>query len=80
MRNLLLLLNDLIKLIPIEEHQDFKENLEKVRDRVSFTAPEDHYSMWQEAQYEISKYFERMDKLPKWGTPFVNLWTNRQDT
>lgn len=79
MRNLILLLNDMIKMIPIEVHEEFKEKLEKIRDKTSFTAPEEQYSMWQEAQYEISKYFEQMDKLPEWGIPFINLWTNKHD-
>jgi hypothetical protein len=79
MRNLLVLLNDIIKLIPIEEHEEFKEKLEKVRDRSSFTAPEEQYNIWEDAQYEISKYFEPMNKLPEWAVTFINLWTNRQN-
>jgi len=79
MRNLILLLNDMIKLIPNDEELDFKESLEKIRDRASFTAPENQYSSWQDAQLEISKYFENKSNEQEWCTPFINLWTNRQD-
>ena len=80
MRNLILLLDEMIKLIPSDnDHKIFKNDIIKVRDQASFTAPEQILNKWNEAQYEISKYFESMDKLPEWGLAFINLWTNRQD-
>jgi len=80
MRNLIFLLDELIKLIPCDnDHEIFKNNMIKVRDQASFTAPEQIIKKWNEAQYEISRFFEGMDKLPEWAVRFVNLWTNRQD-
>ena len=76
MRNLIFVLNELIRIVP-EDHEQFRENLVKLRDRTTITAPEQHCNMWQDTQMVISKYFEAMDTLPEWGTKFINIWTNR---
>lgn len=76
MRNLIYVLEEIIKTIP-DDHEQFKENLEKLRDKTSMTAPEQYVNMWHDTQQVISQYFESMDKLPDWGIKFVNIWTNR---
>lgn len=76
MRNLIYVLSEIIKTVP-PDHEQFKENLVKLRDKTSMTAPEQHVNMWHDTQHVISQYFESMDKLPDWGIKFVNIWTNR---
>jgi hypothetical protein len=48
MRNLILVLDEIIKLIPEKKHEEFKENLVKIRDKASYAAPEITYSLWNE--------------------------------
>jgi hypothetical protein len=75
-RNLLFLLSNLIKIIP-ENEQQFKEDLEKVRDDCGFTDPDAMCTMWNQSQSIISNKFESMTILPEWSVQFINLWTNK---
>jgi hypothetical protein len=79
-RNLLFLLTAMIKLIPENnDNNQFKHDLEGVRDRCAFTDPDIMYNMWVEAQSIISKKFESIVILPEWAVEFINLWTNKTD-
>ena len=80
-RNLIYLLNSIIQLIPENsEDKQFKEDLEKVRDRASFTDPDVMFYMWEQAQTIISNKFKYMnDTMPEWCVRFVNLWTDKVD-
>jgi hypothetical protein len=75
-RNLLFLLSNLIKIIP-ENEQQFKEDLEKVRDNCAYTDPDAMCTMWSQSQYIISNKFQSMTTLPDWSVQFINLWTNK---
>lgn len=79
-RNLIYLLNSIIKLIPENsEDKQFKEDLEKVRDRASFTDPDVMFYMWEQAQTIISNKFKYMETMPEWCVLFINLWTDKVD-
>lgn len=79
-RNLIYLLNSIIQLIPENaENKQFKEDLEKVRDRASFTDPDVMFYMWEEAQLTITNKFKYMNDMPEWCVRFINLWTDKVD-
>ena len=79
-RNLIYLLNSIIQLIPENaEDKQFKEDLEKVRDRASFTDPDVMFYMWEQAQTIISNKFKYINDMPEWCVRFINLWTDKVD-
>ena len=79
MRNLILVLNQIITLIPNAGHNEFKEKLEKIRYKASCAAPEIMCSMWHDTQLVISNHFENIDVLPEWGVEFIKIWTDKTD-
>jgi hypothetical protein len=79
-RNLIYLLNSIIQLIPANSAEfQFKEDLEKVRDRASYTDPDVMYFMWEDAQSIITNKFKNMETMPEWCVQFINLWTDKVD-
>jgi hypothetical protein len=79
-RNLLLLLNTMINLIPENSDNDqFIDDLKRVRDRCAYTDPDVMYNMWVEAQSIISNKFAYIEILPEWSIEFIKLWTNKKD-
>ena len=80
-RNILVLLENMIRVIPDEGEENFKSDLERQLTKASYVAPENVYSVWQNVQNIITEKFkEHNDKstLPQWSVSLVDIWTDNK--
>lgn len=76
-RNILTLLDNMIRVIPDESEENFKSDLERQLNKASYIAPENVYTIWQNVQIIITDRFNaHSDKstLPKWCVLLLDIW------
>jgi hypothetical protein len=81
-RNLFTLLPKMINLIPVEQDNDFKLELEKQLENAAFTAPENIYYIWVNVQSIITnrfKNYEDHSTLPSWSKLLLDIWTDKKN-
>lgn len=80
-RNILIVLDNMIRVIPDECEENFKRDLERQLTKASYTAPENVYTIWQNVQYIITDRFNaHSDKstLPQWCVLLLDIWTDNK--
>ena len=76
-RNILVILDNMIRVIPNECEENFKSDLERQLTKASYIAPENVYTIWQNVQYIITNQFNaHSDKstLPQWCVLLLDIW------
>jgi len=81
-RNILIVLDNMIRVIPDEEgEENFKSDLERQLTKASYVAPENVYTVWQNVQNIITNRFNaHNDKstLPQWCVLLLDIWTDNR--
>ena len=80
-RNILIVLDNMIRVIPDECEENFKSDLERQLTKASYVAPENVYTVWQNVQNIITNRFNaHSDKstLPKWCALLLDIWTDNK--
>ena len=76
-RNILIVLDNMIRVIPDECEENFKSDLERQLTKASYVAPENVYTVWQNVQNIITDRFNaHNDKstLPQWCVLLLDIW------
>jgi len=80
-RNILTVLDNMIRIIPHECEENFKSDLERQLTKASYIAPENVYTVWQNVQNIITNRFNaHNDKstLPQWCVLLLDIWTDNK--
>jgi len=80
-RNILIVLDNMIRVIPDECEENFKSDLERQLSKASYVAPENVYTVWQSVQNIITDRFNaHSDKstLPQWCVLLLDIWTDNK--
>jgi len=76
-RNILMVLDNMIRVIPDEGEENFKSDLERQLTKASYVAPENVFTVWRNVQNIITDRFNaHNDKstLPKWCELLIDIW------
>ena len=76
-RNILIVLDNMIRVIPDKCEENFKSDLERQFIKASYMAPENMYTIWRNVQYIITERFNaHNDKstLPQWCVLLLDIW------
>ena len=76
-RNILTVLDNMIRVIPDESEENFKSDLERQLIKASYVAPENLYTVWRNVQNIITDRFNaHNDKstLPNWCVLLLDIW------
>ena len=76
-RNILMVLDNMIRVIPDEGEENFKSDLERQLTKASYVAPENVFTVWRNVQNIITDRFNtHNDKssLPKWCKLLIDIW------
>ena len=80
-RNILIVLDNMIRVIPDECEENFKSDLERQLTKASYVAPENVFTVWRNVQNIITDRFNaHNDKstLPKWCELLLDIWTDNK--
>jgi hypothetical protein len=76
-RNILTVLDNMIRVIPDESEENFKSDLERQLTKASYVARENLYTVWRNVQNIITDRFNaHNDKstLPNWCVLLLDIW------
>ena len=80
-RNILMVLDNMIRVIPDEGEENFKSDLERQLTKASYVAPENVFTVWRNVQNIITDRFNaHNDKstLPQWCGLLLDIWTDNR--
>jgi hypothetical protein len=80
MRNLIQILDKIIKILPERGEEKMRSDLEGELKSASYTAPENMHIKWNNVQKIITEKFKNhtdISSLPEWGVMLIEIWTDK---
>jgi len=76
MRNLVRVINDIVKFIP-KDNFDFIKELERIKsDQIQWTAPESMVR-WEEASYALEDFLYNPIPTEEWEFEILSIWSTK---
>jgi hypothetical protein len=80
-RNIFTVLENMIRVIPLNEDDNFKYDLNHQLEKAAYTPPENMYAIWKNVQSIITARFKGhsdTSSLPQWCILLLDIWTNKK--
>jgi hypothetical protein len=78
MRNIVVVIDEILKLIPEDFDEDFIIGLKEIQDSALYTAPEAMSIRWQTGAELFDDYFgNNINELNEWQKQVVKIWMNK---